>query len=77
VFVVITWWSRTRIEALQLLTPDRHGRVVDALVKALGGILRDQRWSASVVSVAPEICPIKWTHLISAAETSPQSERLT
>ncbi len=23
---------------LQLLTPDRHGRVVDALVKTLGGI---------------------------------------
>jgi VanZ family protein len=26
------------LEALQLLTPDRHGRVVDALVKAAGGI---------------------------------------
>ena len=26
------------LEALQLLTPDRHGRAVDALVKALGGI---------------------------------------
>ena len=26
------------LEALQLLTPDRHARAVDALVKALGGI---------------------------------------
>ena len=26
------------LEALQLLTLDRHGRAVDALVKALGGI---------------------------------------
>jgi hypothetical protein len=26
------------LEVFQLLTPDRHGRVVDALVKALGGI---------------------------------------
>jgi hypothetical protein len=26
------------LEVLQLLTPDRHGRVADALVKVLGGI---------------------------------------
>jgi VanZ family protein len=26
------------LEALQLLTPDRHGRVLDALVKAAGGV---------------------------------------
>jgi VanZ family protein len=26
------------LEALQLLTPDRHARVADALVKALGGV---------------------------------------
>jgi VanZ family protein len=26
------------LEMLQLLTPDRHGRAADALVKALGGI---------------------------------------
>jgi VanZ family protein len=26
------------LEALQLLTPDRHGRLVDALAKAAGGI---------------------------------------
>jgi VanZ family protein len=26
------------LEALQLLTPDRHGRLLDALVKAAGGI---------------------------------------
>ena len=26
------------LEALQLLTPDRHGRAADALTKALGGI---------------------------------------
>jgi VanZ family protein len=26
------------LEALQLLTPDRHGRLLDALVKAAGGV---------------------------------------
>ena len=26
------------LEAMQLLTPDRHGRLVDALVKAAGGL---------------------------------------
>ncbi len=26
------------LEAMQLLTPDRHGRLLDALVKAAGGI---------------------------------------
>ena len=26
------------LEALQLLTPDRHGRAADAFIKALGGI---------------------------------------
>lgn len=30
--------SAVGLEALQLLTPDRHGRVIDALVKAIGGI---------------------------------------
>jgi VanZ family protein len=30
--------SAFTLEALQLLTPDRHARVVDALVKAAGGI---------------------------------------
>ncbi len=26
------------LEALQLLTPDRHGRSVDAIVKIVGGV---------------------------------------
>jgi hypothetical protein len=30
--------SAFTLEALQLLTPDRHGRLFDALVKAAGGI---------------------------------------
>jgi VanZ family protein len=30
--------SAFTLEALQLLTPDRHGRVLDAIVKAAGGI---------------------------------------
>jgi hypothetical protein len=30
--------SAFTLEALQLLTPDRHGRVVDALAKAAGGV---------------------------------------
>jgi VanZ family protein len=36
--VAIVVGSAFGLEALQLLTPDRHGRVVDALVKAAGGI---------------------------------------
>jgi VanZ family protein len=35
--VVIVVGAAVGLEALQLLTPDRHGRVIDALVKALGG----------------------------------------
>ncbi len=30
--------SAVGLETLQLLTPDRHGRVLDAVVKAVGGI---------------------------------------
>jgi VanZ family protein len=26
------------LEAMQLLTPDRHGRLVDAVIKAAGGV---------------------------------------
>jgi VanZ like family len=36
--IVIVIGSAFTLEALQLLTPDRHGRVLDALVKAAGGI---------------------------------------
>jgi hypothetical protein len=35
--VVIVVGAAVGLEALQLLTPDRHGRVIDAVVKALGG----------------------------------------
>src|SRR3979409_2520697 len=38
VVVAIVVGSAVALEALQLLTPDRHGRVLDALVKAAGGI---------------------------------------
>jgi VanZ family protein len=37
VFAIIVG-SAFGLEALQLLTPDRHGRALDALVKAAGGI---------------------------------------
>ena len=37
VFVLVIG-SSFALEALQLLTPDRHGRVVDAVVKAAGGV---------------------------------------
>jgi VanZ family protein len=37
-FVAIVLASAFGLEALQLLTPDRHGRVLDAVVKASGGI---------------------------------------
>jgi VanZ family protein len=36
--VAIVVGSAFGLEALQLLTPDRHGRVLDALMKAVGGI---------------------------------------
>ena len=36
--VAIVLASAFGLEALQLLTPDRHGRILDALVKASGGI---------------------------------------
>jgi VanZ family protein len=36
--VVIVLGSAVSLEVLQLLTPDRHGRILDALVKAGGGI---------------------------------------
>ena len=36
--VVIVVGSAFGLEALQLLTPDRHGRLLDAAVKAAGGI---------------------------------------
>ena len=38
VVVAIVVGSAVALEALQLLTPDRHGRILDALVKAAGGI---------------------------------------
>jgi hypothetical protein len=36
--VAIVLGSAVGLEALQLLTPDRHGQVLDAVVKGLGGI---------------------------------------
>jgi len=36
--VAVVLGSAVGLEALQLLTPDRHGRVLDAAVKAIGGI---------------------------------------
>jgi VanZ family protein len=36
--IAIIIGSAFALEALQLLTPDRHGRVLDALVKAAGGM---------------------------------------
>ena len=36
--VTIVIGAALGLEALQLLTPDRHGRAMDAFVKALGGI---------------------------------------
>ena len=36
--VAVILGTAAGLEALQLLTPDRHGRAADAFVKALGGI---------------------------------------
>ena len=38
IFIVLVIASAFGLEALQLLTADRHGRVIDAVVKAAGGI---------------------------------------
>ena len=38
VVVALVVGTAAGLEALQLLTPDRHGRAADAFVKALGGI---------------------------------------
>lgn len=38
VVVAIVLGSAVGLELLQLLTPDRHGQVIDAAFKALGGI---------------------------------------
>ncbi|HLJ00743.1 MAG TPA: VanZ family protein [Bradyrhizobium sp.] len=36
--VILVLGAALGLEALQLLTPDRHGRAADAFIKALGGI---------------------------------------
>jgi VanZ family protein len=36
--IAVVIGSAFTLEALQLLTPDRHGRLLDALVKAAGGL---------------------------------------
>jgi VanZ family protein len=36
--VAIVVGSAFALEAMQLLTPDRHGRLLDALMKAAGGV---------------------------------------
>lgn len=36
--LVVVISSSFGLEALQLITPDRHGRVIDAVVKAAGGL---------------------------------------
>jgi VanZ family protein len=36
--VLLVVGSAFALEAMQLLTPDRHGRVLDATVKAVGGL---------------------------------------
>jgi Trk-type K+ transport system membrane component len=38
IVIVIVVGSAFGLEALQLLTPDRHGRTIDALAKAAGGL---------------------------------------
>jgi hypothetical protein len=38
IVIVIVVGSAFGLEALQLLTPDRHARTIDALVKAAGGL---------------------------------------
>ena len=38
IIIAIVVGSAFGLEALQLLTPDRHSRTIDALVKAAGGL---------------------------------------
>lgn len=48
------------LEALQLLTPDRHARVTDALVKALGAICGIGVGRLVSLLSRSKISPIKW-----------------
>ena len=51
VVAVIVVGSAFALEALQLLTPDRHARILDAIVKAAGGIC-----GMSVGQLVPLFC---------------------
>jgi xanthine/uracil permease len=55
------------LEALQLLTPDRHGRAADAFVKALGGISGIQCWPDIVIPFADQPGAIRWFNPILTA----------
>jgi VanZ family protein len=61
--VALVVGSAFGLEALQLLTPDRHGRVLDALMKAAGGacgISVGQLISLLLrTRTGPEISPLK------------------
>jgi len=75
--VVIVVGAAVGLEALQLLTPDRHGRVIDALVKALGGIFGISAGQLVLLLLHMKSAESHRPHSISAAEISPQSERST
>jgi hypothetical protein len=53
--VAIVAGAALGLEALQLLTPDRHARAMDALVKSLGGIsgICAGQWASFLLRIKP------------------------
>jgi VanZ family protein len=57
--VAIVLTSAFVLEAMQLLTPDRHGRVFDALVKAVGGLCGIGAGRLAMMILQDQICRFK------------------
>jgi hypothetical protein len=60
--VTIVIGAALGLEALQLLTPDRHSRAMDAFVKALGGI--SGICVGQMVSFLLHLKPVQWDHSV-------------
>jgi hypothetical protein len=57
--VTIVVGAALGLEALQLLTPDRHARAMEALVKSLGGISGICAGPTGVLPVTPQADPAR------------------
>ena len=57
--VLVVVGSAFMLEAMQLLTPDRHGRLLDAIVKATGGMCGIGAGRLALLSVRSQIARMK------------------